>query len=1097
MPATAWFDGALDYFVCPIQANCTTIPSLSVRIIPASGTCGCTPEVPDKDQVETHGFYKACYCLPDAPRAATSSVSCIAEWEFNALAGTVIGMGPEPARLIDLTLILGQSWAFGISDTTSTFSGVYKKQLEYAAGDMFASLEFPSNVSLTNATTPGCGLNPSACDLVGEVVCTLGETCHVRLNGTSIRDVNGLKIVRSIYGCIAPQKIPYMATFENMSNPQSACIREIGIKPGYRAIHVWDMGRPTRGVFAAVKYTEPGPGVYTICWGSDPLNNETYDSLDEAYHVDAGYFIMMGPFAMDFECSLHFPCVFKISGIGLADTNRILFIESALGRCGMPNVQLPDAEWSGVINPSSVQDGGGSVYNLYSVGTATGKSGASHRLCWAHDPPEHYDDFTPITDWSSEFRVEIDPDFFWVRFTAVVQCVVGRECIITVYGVGMAPTNQIMLVTPHSECGSPQAVPVSVVGLTNPQQVIDPGVPSSSVGVYLLSTSTTAAPPAGFRICWGADPPDSSPVNFPLEIFYPVPHPVAVFFEPRVGSIALVRLESNSRGQHKVLTVYGQTTKLPAQTVAWGAFDARLDYECCANAGFAASAVLDIIGDTPRPLSSHVFQDRPTDDFALTALSVREPLVQGLQCGEACGDEFTSPPTDYVFATAYRDLANPKRAPGAAMLLKVEPQGPQWARTWAAQRARQHFYTGPPQGIADHSVEARQCATSDPFATCSFVSRASTQSMRIVALSPTRLLATFVEASPCLWRDGYTNADHVVLCADGTTVTDWQCVLGGHGQRVQCPPNAPHMCADYQCGGGYDHCCLSDCSNHGGKRSCIEGNDYELYGTAVVINVVHHLPNEWEFNTGLKTVFNPVLTSNVDLAALTPSTAIVSYADDKSGDVKARIIQVNGAGTDDVTLGLPIVIGNGNLTMEEKYQWPKRLQSDMVLPDWFDNESNATNVTGWKYTATHRRLSICSLSPNRALVAFGPVYQAAEVVLIVISGTVVRKAVSMTMSSDNIDDVNIVPLGTTKKALAVFRDEADGGVGKALEVDVYDDYNGASYELGPGSLVTFTSFRTESLTAIGLNGTAALVAYRAMDGTEQGHVRILRATFNR
>ena len=56
-----------------------------------------------------------------------------------------------------------------------------------------------------------------------------------------------------------------------------------------------------------------------------------------------------------------------------------------------------------------------------------------------------------------------------------------------------------------------------------------------------------------------------------------------------------------------------------------------------------------------------------------------------------------------------------------------------------------------------------------------------------------------------------------------------------------------------------------------------------------------------------------------------------------------------------------------------------------------------------------------------------------------------------------------------EKALAVFRDEADGGVGKAEEVDVYDDYNGASYQLGPGSLVTFTSFRTESLVAIGLN----------------------------
>jgi len=102
----------------------------------------------------------------------------------------------------------------------------------------------------------------------------------------------------------------------------------------------------------------------------------------------------------------------------------------------------------------------------------------------------------------------------------------------------------------------------------------------------------------------------------------------------------------------------------------------------------------------------------------------------------------------------------------------------------------------------------------------------------------------------------------------------------------------------------------------------------------------------------------------------------------------------------------------------------------------------------------------------------------------------------MTLASTNIDDVNVVPLGTTKKALALYRDEADGGAAKAQEVDVYDDYNGASYQLGPGSLSTFTSFRAESLVAIGLNKTAVLAAYRAMDGTEEGRAVVISATFN-
>lgn len=43
-------------------------------------------------------------------------------------------------------------------------------------------------------------------------------------------------------------------------------------------------------------------------------------------------------------------------------------------------------------------------YNLYSFGLTKGKSGASHRICWAHDP---------TGSESSDFKVEIDPDFLW------------------------------------------------------------------------------------------------------------------------------------------------------------------------------------------------------------------------------------------------------------------------------------------------------------------------------------------------------------------------------------------------------------------------------------------------------------------------------------------------------------------------------------------------------------------------------------------------------------------------------------------------------------------------------------------------------------
>ena len=215
------------------------------------------------------------------------------------------------------------------------------------------------------------------------------------------------------------------------------------------------------------------------------------------------------PFYMDFECSLHFACTISISGIGLSATNKVMLVEATDGRCGNSDLPALDAEWAGVTNPSTVVQSG--PYNQYNLGTAMGKSGAAHRLCWAHRPELENEDGSPNTDLSAEFRVEIDADFLWVRFTAVVDCVPGRACTITVYGVGFSSSNRLLLIESGGQCGSAAATAVDVEGLTNPVTVVDPGVPSSTVGVYELSSSADVVPPTGFRICWAADPEGTSP----------------------------------------------------------------------------------------------------------------------------------------------------------------------------------------------------------------------------------------------------------------------------------------------------------------------------------------------------------------------------------------------------------------------------------------------------------------------------------------------------------------------------------------------------------------------------------------------------------
>merc|ERR1719330_1549574 len=73
----------------------------------------------------------------------------------------------------------------------------------------------------------------------------------------------------------------------------------------------------------------------------------------------------------------------------------------------------------------------------------------------------------------------------------------------------------------------------------------------------------------------------------------------------------------------------------------------------------------------------------------------------------------------------------------------------------------------------------------------------------------------------CPWSTPHSGAAGTVLCADGQLVSDFRCVVGGHGERVRCPSDSPMMCADKTCGDGQEHCCSSEnCAGLGGPRAC-------------------------------------------------------------------------------------------------------------------------------------------------------------------------------------------------------------------------------------------------------------------------------------
>ncbi|CAJ1390273.1 unnamed protein product [Effrenium voratum] len=555
--------GPVNYFVCPTGTNCTFSPDLEVRIIKGGASCGCGEQVLT---IETHGFYKACYCLTELMVAAAGS--CSADADFTSLAGIVLGAGPEPARLARMEMALGSSWQPGITGFTSHTS-IYQGMLQYALGADL-SVSFPSLVAITNASEPVCGFNPSACDLVGEVFCALGEPCLARLNGTSMRSFNGLAVVRKDDTCSFA--LEHLAAFEGLSNPKVGCSRSDGHKASYRPVHTWDLGQPTRGA-TDVGVDEPGPGVYRLCWSYDPTNS----TPGEEYPLDAGYLMMLGPLAMDFECFLNFPCVINISGIGLAASNKVLLVESSAGRCGDSNLPALDGRWN-FSNPAAAgQDLFGS-YNLYSFGLAKGKSGASHRICWAHDP---------TGSESSDFKVEIDPDFLWIRLTAIVDCVPGRTCSVAVLGSGILPSSQVLIIANSGRCGSASAL--EIPGLANPAS---PASTNGTSGMYVFGSA--ASTPLGFRICWGSAPSGEA-AGFPVELQYPMYYEATVF-ATQVGAVNLALMDSERGGRHRALALFADPSETPSTSNALMTGSPAHWADFGTSAGHAAGAVLHIDG---------------------------------------------------------------------------------------------------------------------------------------------------------------------------------------------------------------------------------------------------------------------------------------------------------------------------------------------------------------------------------------------------------------------------------------------------------------------------------------------------------------------
>eukprot|EP00438_Fugacium_kawagutii_P034417 Skav211608 [mRNA] locus=scaffold3083:21391:39875:- [translate_table: standard] len=503
--------------------------------------------------------------------------------------------------------------------------------------------------SISTGTPPGCGYNPSACDLVGEVFCTLGERCVVScltegtmtgrgilygelgLNGTSLRTFNGLKVIRKLaeidqqksYPCVSALAYPALAApwsdaFEGLVNPRDGCARSDAHTAAYRPVHHWDLGNSTRGAVGCVKGDCPCAEVYKMCWSYDPQVNETESpaSLEnmEMYRGEAGYLMMLGPLAMDFECF---------------SQEMMRSSESDDCRCGDGNVSALDDRWNSASVPATVAVDAMGNYNLrhgsrwYSFGANVGKSGVALRICWAHDPSAEAAARSVGIEDSSLYRVEIDPDFFWFRLTAIVDCVTGSACTVKVLGSGILPSSQVLLIANAGRCGHSNATVLSLPGFTNPAPLT--GVTGTGPSSLARVSGVTWELGIGWfndGICWGSDPGNGTAVHYPFEVeplgpgWYPNYYDPSSFFPQRVGSVGLVQLDSENQGStHRVLAIYSD----PSETWLWtsntltGSVAEWPDYDCCRMAGHASGSVLRLDAtNAAKPSEGYVFHQRPS-----------------------------------------------------------------------------------------------------------------------------------------------------------------------------------------------------------------------------------------------------------------------------------------------------------------------------------------------------------------------------------------------------------------------------------------------------------------------------------------------------
>ena len=153
-------------------------------------------------------------------------------------------------------------------------------------------------------------------------------------------------------------------------------------------------------------------------------------------------FQMSGPLVGNEDCTLTEPCSLQLSGVGLADTNKLRIIASS-DNCGGAAV-VGVTSINGLSGTTSVTTGGTSnVYAVASSQITAGVHGSGYKLCWAHNPSGNADYMFEVGTFTLNGPVAEN-----------FECPMTVACSIQLTGTDLANTNKVKVQASGTTCST-------------------------------------------------------------------------------------------------------------------------------------------------------------------------------------------------------------------------------------------------------------------------------------------------------------------------------------------------------------------------------------------------------------------------------------------------------------------------------------------------------------------------------------------------------------------------------------------------------------------------------------------------------------------